>query len=1058
MVINKIYHLADLHIRNLQRHKEYRQVFKKFLKQVKEDKIEDSVIYIGGDIAHAKTEMSPELVQEISWFLTECSKLRETILITGNHDCNLNNSHRLDVLTPIIENLKNPRIHYLRDTGVYNIHNLTFVVYSILDNKENWPSGYDVEGEHKIALFHGPVNKSQTDIGYTVSSNSFTTDMFDGFDMVLMGDIHKRQILQAYEPDNGLPVISYCGSMIQQNHGEVLENHGYLLWDVPTRSYEEFDIHNDYGFLTVDVVDGQIPQWVYDEVGTKLPKYPRLRLRFTNTEPSDMKLRITELKKLFKVAEVTVTRTDTIGQLKTNTKVNKNIVGDVKDETFQNSLIRDYLERQYLLESEELDKIAEINKELNTQIDNSDIAGNILWTPKEFQFSNMFSYGEDNKVRFDKAQGIVGIFAPNASGKSSLFDALSFCIYDKNSRTHIAKNILNNRKSTFYCKFNFEIDGVDYFIERTAKYVRKQTAVKVDVNFWSEQGGIITSLNGEQRRETNANIEKYLGKFEDFVLTALSLQGNNALFIDKSQTERKEILSQFIGVDIFDKLYQKAADENRDNATLIRKFKSDDFTTKLADIETQLKTDKNEYKLLELNQKSLKEEEDLLNRQIIKLNEKIVKLNADSGVSVDELEDRYSILVEKKKEIVLSKSSIQERINHREELQITLDEILDQFDEEDLEEGIGKLKDTKETLRDVESQIDKIKLKLDSLYERKDHLDKHKYNEDCDICMENSQTILEQKEKVESGIKEHEVEFKSADEERLMVNLLIDSLKGYEEEWDKFQDAKDKEDKLDREISQLINKLSTTETEEIRLETQIIQLEQLIEEYYKNEEQIKKNKEIREEITGVRDKLKIVKDDLKSVNGDILKLNGKISALQNQKETIEGRIEEVKDLEEQSKLFDYYLNALSKDGVSYELIEKSLPMIEGEVNNILAQIVEFGMQLEMDGKNINAYLVYGDQKWSLEMCSGMERFISGLAIRVALINVCNLPRPNFLVIDEGFGTLDSENLQSLFMLFTYLKTQFDFVMVISHIDSMRDVVDGLIEIKKTPEGFSQVKF
>ena len=59
-----------------------------------------------------------------------------------------------------------------------------------------------------------------------------------------------------------------------------------------------------------------------------------------------------------------------------------------------------------------------------------------------------------------------------------------------------------------------------------------------------------------------------MGKFEDFVLTALSLQGNNALFIDKSQSERKEILSQFIGVDIFDKLYQKAADENRDNAHL----------------------------------------------------------------------------------------------------------------------------------------------------------------------------------------------------------------------------------------------------------------------------------------------------------------------------------------------------------------------------------------------------------------------------------------------------------------------------------------------------------
>lgn len=1052
MIINKIYHLADLHIRNLQRHKEYRLVFKKFLQQVKKDKIEDSVIYLAGDIAHAKTEMSPELIQEISWFLTECSKLRETILITGNHDCNLNNSHRLDVLTPIVGNLNNPRIHYLRDTGVYNIHNLTFVVYSILDNKSNWPKADTIEGENKICLFHGPVNKAQTDIGYTVSSNSFQVDMFDGFDMALLGDIHKRQTF-----GEGYEWVAYAGSMVQQNHGEMLENHGYLLWDVPTRTFTEHHIHNEYGFLTIDVVDGKIPQWVYDEIDTKLPKHPRLRLRFTNTEASLMKVCIAELKKMFKVDEVTVTRTDTIGQLKTNTKLNKNIVGNVKDETFQNSLIRDYLERQYLLEDSELDKVAEINKELNTKINSDDLTENILWTPKTLEFSNMFSYGEDNLVRFDRAQGIMGIFAPNASGKSSLFDALSFCIYDKTSRTNSAKNILNNKKDKFYCKFNFEIDGVDYFIERTAKYVRKSTAVKVDVNFWKEDGGIVESLNGEQRKDTNKNIEKYLGKFEDFVLTTLSLQGNNALFIDKSQSERKEILSQFIGVDIFDKLYNLASDENRDNATLIRKFKSDDFTTKLAEIDTTLKTDKNEYKLLEITQTSLKDEEDNLNKQIIKLNEKIVKLNSDSGVSIQELEKRLKTLQDKLEGVHTTKGSIQERITYREELQVTLEEILDEYDEEDLEEGITKLKDVKEKLRKVESEIQNVKVKLESLYERKDHLDKHKYNEECEICMENSQSIREQKAEVDSRIQDGEGYLKEFETDVASFKVLIDSLKAYEEEYSKYKEAREKEDKLDREISQLHNQLSTQETEEVRLDAQIVQQKQLIDEYYKNEEQITKNKEIREQISVVRDKLAITKDELKKVNGEVLKLNGKISALQNQKETIESRIKEVRELEEQSKLFDYYLNALGKDGVSYELIEKALPMIEGEVNNILGQIVEFGMQLEMDGKNINAYLVYGDQKWSLEMCSGMERFISGLAIRVALINVCNLPRPNFLVIDEGFGTLDSENLQSLFMLFTYLKTQFDFVMIISHIDSMRDVVDGLIEIKKV-NGLSQVKY
>ena len=1052
MIINKVYHLADLHIRNLQRHKEYRLVFKKFLKQVKEDKIEDSVIYLAGDIAHAKTEMSPELIQEISWFLTECAKLRETILITGNHDCNLNNNHRLDVLTPIVDNLNNPRIHYLRDTGVYNIHNLTFVVYSILDDKENWPKGKDVEGENKIVLFHGPVNKAQTDIGYTVSSNSFQVDMFDGFDMAMLGDIHKRQTF-----GEGYEWVAYAGSMVQQNHGEVLEKHGYLLWDIPTRTFTEHHIHNDYGFVTVDVVNGVIPKWVYDEIDTKLPKHPRLRLRFTNTEASDMKLRIIELKKLFKVAEVTVTRTDTMGQLRTNSKLNKNIVGNVKDETFQNSLIRDYLERQYLLEDSELDKITEMNKELNTQIDDSDSMGNILWTPKEFKFSNMFSYGEDNKVRFDKAQGIIGIFAPNASGKSSLWDALSFCIYDKTSRTNSSKNILNNRKDKFYCKFHFEIDGISYFIERTAKYVRKGTAVKVDVNFWKEDGFMITSLNGEQRRDTNANIEKYLGTFEDFVLTTLSLQGNNALFIDKSQSERKEILSQFIGVDIFDKLYQKAGDENRDNATLIRKFKSDDFTQKLADIDSDLKTNKSEYKLLEIEQESAKSKEDELNKELIKLNGKIVKLNADSGVSIEELEKRLKTLDNKSTELETQKSSVQERLNHREELQVTLEEILDEYNEEELEERVRELNENKVKLLTLKSDIDKIKIKLDSLHERKEHLDSHKYDEQCDICMENSQSIREQKAKVDSDIQDGESYLEEFDKEKSRLVVVINSLKRFEEDWDKYKDAKDKDDKLDREISQLINKLSTIETEEIRLDTQVTQQKQLIDEYYKNEEQIKLNKEVRDEIVDVRFDLDKIKQIVKNSNSDILSLNGKISALQNQKESIELRISEVKDLESQSKLFDYYLNALGKDGVSYELIEKSLPMIEGEVNNILGQIVDFGMQLEIDGKNINAYLVYGDQRWSLEMCSGMERFISGLAIRVALINVCNLPRPNFLVIDEGFGTLDSENLQSLFMLFTYLKTQFDFVMIISHIDSMRDVVDDLIEIKKV-DGFSQVKY
>jgi DNA repair exonuclease SbcCD ATPase subunit len=1043
MKVEKIYHLADLHIRNLKRHKEYREVFQKFLNNVDKDNIEDSVIYLAGDIAHAKTEMSPELVREISWFLTECANRKHTFLITGNHDCNLNNNYRLDVLTPIVENLENERIHYLRDTGVYPFHNITFVVYSILDNQENWPKGELVEGENTICLFHGPVNDSTTDIGYTVSSNSFTTDMFDGFDMVMLGDIHKRQTL-------GKSTIAYAGSMIQQNHGESLEKHGYLLWDVESRTFEEFEIPNDYGFYTLDVDNGIVP------IVTNMPKKPRLRVRVSNTDPSQIKKVLTKIKKQYKVQEFTVTRMDTLSKQKTGNFDDRLAIGNVKDIEFQNELIKDYLERQYLANDDTIDKIKQINREINTKLVDDDVTPNIQWVPKEFEFSNMFSYGENNKIRFDNANGVVGIFAPNASGKSSLFDAISFCIFDKTSRTNVAKNILNNRKSNFYCKLHFQVDGLDYYIERTAKLINKGTHLKVNVSFWREDDGGITSLNGEQRRDTNTIIQQYLGTYEDFVLTTLSLQGNNTMFIDKSQSERKEILAQFMGVDVFDKLYTHAQNENRDNASLIRKFKQDDFTQRLADIQVELKKANAEYKLEEINLNTAKGIVENHNQKLISLNEKIVKVKSDN-YSLEELENKKSTSETSLTELISQRDKTQSKIEELEESQIQLEEKIDAFDEEDITDGYDLFNQYTFDLRELNNELDKLKIREDSLIERMNHLESHRYNEDCDICMENSESIIDAKAGVQSDLDLIADDKKQMLEQKNTLLLAIDTRKHYSDLLQKLNKLKGDEAKVSRDINILINKLSTFENKEIKINSELLQVTQLIEDYLENEKQIKINKELRDEIIDVRHDLGKSKQILLNSESDILVLNGSVSSLKNQKKTIEDRIEEVSQLEEQHGLYEYYLNALGKDGVSYELISKALPMIEGEVNNILGQIVEFGLQLEMDGKNINANIVYDDQKWSLEMCSGMEKFISGLAIRIALINVCNLPRPNFLVIDEGFGTLDNENLTSLYMLFAYLKTQFDFVMIISHIDSMRDVVDSLMEIKKV-NGFSNIKF
>ena len=142
--------------------------------------------------------------------------------------------------------------------------------------------------------------------------------------------------------------------------------------------------------------------------------------------------------------------------------------------------------------------IQSLNKDINSRIVADELTRNVKWKPVRFEFSNMFSYGEDNVINFSKVNGLMGLFAPNASGKSSLFDAISFCLFDKCSRAFKAAHIMNNRKSDFHCQLDFEVEGVQYFIRREARTINKGRNVKVDVQFWRVVDGVSESLNGTE--------------------------------------------------------------------------------------------------------------------------------------------------------------------------------------------------------------------------------------------------------------------------------------------------------------------------------------------------------------------------------------------------------------------------------------------------------------------------------------------------------------------------------------------------------------------------------
>jgi len=1045
--LKKIYHIADVHIRNVKRHNEYRQVFEKMFDEIRKRGTDNSIIYLAGDIAHAKLELSPELVREISWLFTECSKLCETILITGNHDCNMNNSDRLDVLTPIVEALNLPNFIYLRDTQVYSIGGVDFGVFSIFDDKANWPKADTLSGNKKIALFHGPVDNSQTDIGYVVSSRHFTPDMFDGYDLALLGDIHKRQTMIS---PAGCKVV-YAGSLIQQNFGETLDKHGFLVWDLDSMKYEEVDIQNDYGYYTMDVDNGKVP------IVTDMPKKPRLRVRLSNTDSADTKRVMAEIKMKYGVEDFTIIRTDSLSKSKTGNRLNKLDFEDISDINYQNSLINEYVERMMpFVAKEDLDRLENINRDINSRIVNEDVQRNIQWKPIRFEFDNMFSYGEKNKIDFTKLGGLMGLFAPNATGKSSLFDAISFCLYDKSSRAYKAQNIMNNRKSDFICHLHFQIDGLDYHIERTAKTINKGKNVKVDVQFWRQDGDDRTSLNGTERRDTNTIIEQYVGTYEDFVLTALSLQGNNALFIDKSQSERKDLLAQFMGLNIFDKLYETATEDIKEVSVLIKNFKKTDFTTELADKANDLKDKKVELKNLEKELGRLNTDSTDLADRIVGLSRELTPIDGNLNLqSLTKQEgelgrDILHILSEKK----LKGIKIEEYVNLIAEVSQSIEENKT-INDLPIEEAKREWDLLKDQINDTIHQIELLENGIEHNKEKLSHLAEHEYDPNCNFCMNNVfvKDAIETQKKVDEQGNQLET-----------LNILHSALvtqagkiANVEEQWETLTDLKSKYQKaiVIKEKSEAESLGFDTKVE--LLEHQLQSVKDNIQKYHDNEETIKRNAQIDGIISGLQQTKSEIESDIKKVTKDIATLNGSISSISSFIEGIKAKMNDVKELEEKNRLYTYYLDAVKRDGIPYELISKALPVIENEVNNILSQVVDFSVVMDVDGKSINAKIVYDDQEWPLEMCSGMEKFVSGLAIRVALINVCNLPRPNFLVIDEGFGTLDSDNLSSLFMMMQYLKTQFDFIWVISHLEQMRDIVDGLIEIRKE-NGFSKIDF
>jgi DNA repair exonuclease SbcCD nuclease subunit len=1046
--VDYIFHIADVHIRNWKRHKEFKQVFDEMFKRL--DKCPDNtIVTVGGDIVHAKTDMSPELINMVSYLFKGLADRRPTFVITGNHDANLNNPHRLDALTPIVEGLNHSNLQYLRDSGLYELQTadskIGISVMSLLGSPDDYITYDKIDNPEQysllVALYHGTVANSKVDSGMNIE-HGLSWDTFAGFDVAPLGDIHKRQVLSTK-----LPYMFYPGSTVQQNFGEAYEGHGYAVIDVRDKEdikCEFHDLPNEYGYYTLEVNNGLL----HDNL--PITKSTRLRIKTTNTDAAQMKRVLATIRKQYKISDAIVVKLD-----KTSIAGGGDAIqldqGDVRNVQYQNQLLTEYLDDNGI-DSDSIEKVLEINKKLNRELQRPETARNVVWKPKKFNFSNMFSYGEDNEIDFSTKLGICGMFAPNHAGKSAILDAFCFCLFDQSSRTSKADQVLNRKKDAFDCTLNFELEGLDYFVHKKAfKY--KSGALKgrlrVEVDFWYiDDDGNKISLNGEQRRDTVKIIQSYVGTFDDFILTAVSLQQNNTNFIDKSQSERKDLLANFLDVTIFDSLSELANKNNRNATIILEEYQKQDFETKLGDAEKSLEDYTKRYD--DTNVEHAKQKA-ILDEQIEATNElyeKVVPCK-EAVLDLPQLEIELKKCVEDlsnhkdaKKESTKSWEAAKKKLSG---LEYQKEVALSSFDNTLYNDYQTRLADRVV----LDRELDTLKITIKNKLEKLEKLNNHKYDPECNYCTSNvfvkdaiaTKEDLENDKTTVAAFLQKRKEIVDFIEDNGEIQAQADYIQNCAILYnDARADKGDAESAYERIVSAIE-----------KAQNKVRSLKDSIEKYNRVLQTITENKQLEDSISAInkeKSKQSVLVQKLNKTSRDFY---GKKCVAED---TISECVKAIKHMEvliQDQHAYDLYSSAMYKDGIPYQLISKAVPFIEQHANIILNQIIDFEIALNTDGKNINASICYENEKWALELSSGMERFLSSIAIRMALIKITNLPKPDFIAIDEGMGVLDSTNLNSMHTLFTNMKESFRFCLIISHIDVVRDMVDNILTIDRKDE-------
>jgi len=566
--------LADIHIRETGRETfiPALKCMRAYLEQIPRDGVPTATV-IAGDIFNDKTRICPEAIAEFHLLIeTLAPYSRVIVMILGNHDVNVNNSERLDLITPILANYKSPKhdvpVIFWPKSGWYegipDMPDFAFHVFSPIDKLTEAPSMDLAHGKRSIAILHDFI--SGASIGRINKSTGIAKDWLRGFTAVMCGHIHDYT-----SEDN----IVFPGALAQVTIGESYDK-GFVVWefkdDASPPTHEFIHLHDVPHAMIKYVVkssDGGIIISLNRVTHAPIPAdIARICIDLATgvsvNHPDVIALKAKLASSVTCPIEMNVCMEDVKQQL-TKTVSGGNVTSHMSE--LHRELICKKVRSIVPNASDELiAAIIDLHMDAIQQVCADDhIPQNGRWTLCYLAWDNLFCYGSGNYINFKDMKGIVKLAAPNRCGKSSIIDILLLALFNKTLRGSSA-GIVNHNSATGSLVCIWEFNGERHEIAHKWTSYRETIYQRYTIN------GVDNT--DKDIKITYLRIGRSIGTFEDFVASAVIPQHAGISFINMKEDKKRDTISCVLGFDILERAIKYVAAKEKEERATVRATKA----------------------------------------------------------------------------------------------------------------------------------------------------------------------------------------------------------------------------------------------------------------------------------------------------------------------------------------------------------------------------------------------------------------------------------------------------------------------------------------------------